>query len=199
MINALIYPAILMTMVGFSLLFLLGYVVPQFSAMYENLDTLHAAHNAAKAIARDNAIKGMPGARPVWNHRAGKSQKYRAQVWHVGSDTAKDAWYSRLRTKEEGPGYCHFPLEFTERFFEQLTAEQVRTKYSKGRPIREWFLPSGKRNEALDCYVYGLAALHSRPVDWHQLAAQTGAMTAPRAAPRADTRSRAGRSNEWGL
>jgi TRAP transporter TAXI family solute receptor len=28
--------------------------------MYENLDTLHTAHNAAKAIARDNAIKGMP-------------------------------------------------------------------------------------------------------------------------------------------
>jgi len=38
-INALIYPAILMTMVGFSLLFLLGYVVPQFAEMYENLDT----------------------------------------------------------------------------------------------------------------------------------------------------------------
>lgn len=38
-INALIYPAILLTMVGFSLLFLLGYVVPQFAAMYENLDT----------------------------------------------------------------------------------------------------------------------------------------------------------------
>lgn len=38
-INALIYPAILMTMVGFSLLFLLGYVVPQFASMYENLDT----------------------------------------------------------------------------------------------------------------------------------------------------------------
>ncbi len=37
-INAMIYPAILMTMVGFSLLFLLGYVVPQFAAMYENLD-----------------------------------------------------------------------------------------------------------------------------------------------------------------
>ncbi len=37
-INALIYPAILLTMVGFSLLFLLGYVVPQFSLMYESLD-----------------------------------------------------------------------------------------------------------------------------------------------------------------
>ncbi|HWS77413.1 MAG TPA: type II secretion system F family protein, partial [Thermomonas sp.] len=37
-INALVYPAILLAMVGLSLLFLLGYVVPQFSAMYDSLD-----------------------------------------------------------------------------------------------------------------------------------------------------------------
>ena len=37
-INALIYPAILMVVVGFALLFLLGYVVPQFADMYESLD-----------------------------------------------------------------------------------------------------------------------------------------------------------------
>lgn len=36
-INALIYPAILLVMVGLSLLFLLGYVVPQFAAMYDSL------------------------------------------------------------------------------------------------------------------------------------------------------------------
>jgi len=29
-------------------------------AMYDNLDTLYAAHNAARAIKRDNALKGMP-------------------------------------------------------------------------------------------------------------------------------------------
>lgn len=29
-------------------------------AMYDNLDSLYAAHNAAKAIKRENAIKGMP-------------------------------------------------------------------------------------------------------------------------------------------
>ena len=29
-------------------------------ALYENLDTLYAAHNAAKAIKRENATKGMP-------------------------------------------------------------------------------------------------------------------------------------------
>lgn len=37
-VNALIYPAILLVMVGLSLLFLLGYVVPQFATMYESLD-----------------------------------------------------------------------------------------------------------------------------------------------------------------
>ncbi|MBJ7576004.1 type II secretion system F family protein [Luteimonas sp. MC1828] len=37
-INALIYPAILLVVVGFALLFLLGYVVPQFADMYESLD-----------------------------------------------------------------------------------------------------------------------------------------------------------------
>ncbi len=37
-INALVYPAILLAMVGLSLMFLLGYVVPQFSAMYDSLD-----------------------------------------------------------------------------------------------------------------------------------------------------------------
>lgn len=36
-INAMIYPAILMVMVTLSLLFLLGYVVPQFALMYESL------------------------------------------------------------------------------------------------------------------------------------------------------------------
>ena len=37
-VNALIYPAILLAMVGLSLLFLLGYVVPQFALMYESLE-----------------------------------------------------------------------------------------------------------------------------------------------------------------
>ncbi|HEU4991041.1 MAG TPA: type II secretion system F family protein [Luteimonas sp.] len=37
-VNALIYPAILLAMVTLSLLFLLGFVVPQFAAMYDSLD-----------------------------------------------------------------------------------------------------------------------------------------------------------------
>ncbi len=37
-VNAMIYPAILMVMVSLSLLFLLGFVVPQFASMYDSLD-----------------------------------------------------------------------------------------------------------------------------------------------------------------
>lgn len=37
-INAMVYPAILLVVVGMALLFLLGYVVPQFAQMYESLD-----------------------------------------------------------------------------------------------------------------------------------------------------------------
>lgn len=37
-LNAMIYPAILFGMVSLSLLFLLGFVVPQFAAMYDSLD-----------------------------------------------------------------------------------------------------------------------------------------------------------------
>ena len=37
-VNAMIYPAILLVLVSLSILFLLGYVVPQFAAMYESLD-----------------------------------------------------------------------------------------------------------------------------------------------------------------
>ncbi len=37
-INAMVYPIILMVMVSLSLLFLLGYVVPQFDSMYRDLD-----------------------------------------------------------------------------------------------------------------------------------------------------------------
>jgi general secretion pathway protein F len=38
LINAMIYPVILVVVVGFALMFLLGYVVPQFSLMYESLE-----------------------------------------------------------------------------------------------------------------------------------------------------------------
>jgi phage terminase large subunit GpA-like protein len=117
------------------------------------------------------AIKGAAGARPIWPKRAGKSKKHAGSlIWLIGVDTAKDTLYARLRISEPGPGYCHFSVDYDEAFFKQLTAEQVRTRYIKGHPVREWHKPPGVRNEALDVRVYAIAALHSRSVPWEILA-----------------------------
>lgn len=116
-----------------------------------------------------HAIRGMGGARPVWIPKARKSKKYDAHFWIVGSDTAKDAIYARLRKAGDGPGHIHLPASVDKAFLQQLTSEVVRTKYVKGKPVREWVLPPGKRNEVLDCAAYALAALLARPVNWAQL------------------------------
>lgn len=130
----------------------------------------HAERVYAFARARRNrrvfATKGAGGARPVWPKRASKGGvKGAEQVFIVGVDTAKDAIYARLRIKAPGPGHIHFPADeaFDENYFDQLTSEQVVTRYREGRPYRVWVLQKGKRNEALDTMVLALAALKSLP------------------------------------
>lgn len=123
-------------------------------------------HHAAQAIAfarkRLNRliypIKGAGGPRPVWPKRASKSTNTKENIWVVGVDTAKDAIYGRFKIAQPGPGYCHLPDSYDDAWFDQATAESVVTRYKEGRPYRVWVLPGGKRNEALDCRVYALAA-----------------------------------------
>jgi phage terminase large subunit GpA-like protein len=122
------------------------------------------------------AIKGLGGSgKPVWPKRSSKNNKARANLFMVGVDAAKDSIYARLKIDQPGPGYCHFPKGRDPQWFEQLTSEQIQTKYVKGFPQRVYVLPSGKRNEALDLRVYAYAALQSLSVRW-------GAMMADRQA-----------------
>ncbi len=116
-------------------------------------------------------IKGQGGPRPIWPKRASRAVKNN-QVFIVGVDTAKDAIYSRLRIAAPGPGYVHFPHDdaFDDQYFAQLTAEKVVTRYRLGRPLRVWEKPAGARNEALDTFVYALAALKSLPIRLDRLA-----------------------------
>jgi phage terminase large subunit GpA-like protein len=65
----------------------------------------------------------------------------------------------------------------------------VRTRFVRGHPVRYWFKPSGKRNEALDRRVYALAALHSRPVPWEVLL-RAAPTEPPHYRPRAAVRPR---------
>jgi phage terminase large subunit GpA-like protein len=82
----------------------------------------------------------------------------------IGVDTAKDTIYGRLRIDRPGPGYIHFPVgaPFDQTYFDQLTAERVVTRFRMGRPYRVWDA-GGKANEALDTFVYALAARMSLP------------------------------------
>lgn len=104
--------------------------------------------------------KGAAGPRPVWPAKPKRGRVgNRALVYLVGVDAGKEAVYGRLGIAEPGPGYMHFPMGRTEAYFEQLTAEAKRVLTRRGRPEVQWYLPSGRRNEALDCRVYAYAAL----------------------------------------
>ncbi|MBF0175180.1 MAG: phage terminase large subunit family protein, partial [Magnetococcales bacterium] len=131
------------------------------------IDTGGANTMSAYAFCRDRqdrrvwGIKGIGGmGKPLWPLRASRNNKGRIPLFIIGVDAAKESIYARLRIKTPGPGYCHFPKDRDAEWFRQLTSEKVATRYVKGRPIREWKKPDSARNEALDCRVYAVAALH---------------------------------------
>ncbi len=91
--------------------------------------------------------------------RRKRSRVHRRPSWMVGVDSGKDKIAAMLRVVEPGPQYIHFPENLDEVFFDQLTAEQLRTVYIHGRPVRKWTAIKNRRNEALDLAVLNLAAL----------------------------------------
>jgi len=113
------------------------------------------------------AVLGKPTEQDV-NWR-GQKVKRGVKLWPIGTDTAKAEIYGRLRNTEPGPGYVHISKHHSPEVFEQLTAERLVTRYVKGHARMEWVKPAGKRNEALDCAVYALAAAHFIGVDrWRE-------------------------------
>jgi phage terminase large subunit GpA-like protein len=104
------------------------------------------------------AIKGVGGEGKPIIGRPTKNNIGKINLFPVGTDTAKELVYARLKMTDVGGGYCHFPLGREPEYFRMLTAEKKVTKYFKGRPKREW-VKVRQRNEALDCRVYATAAL----------------------------------------
>lgn len=73
----------------------------------------------------------------------------------------KDRLYRLLyESKSPGPGYFHLHKETDEQTIKQLTSEEVRTIYAKGKkPWRGWVIKPDKRDNHLwDCAVYALFA-----------------------------------------
>jgi phage terminase large subunit GpA-like protein len=149
-----------------------------------NTQAVYAQCNTpARMRAKVWAIKGAdrPGQR-IWPVRASRTK--RGQNFFVVSvDPAKDSIFARLRIRDPGPGYCHFPEGRDVTYFEQLTAERAVTKWVRGFPKRQYEKQGGARNEALDIRVYAYAALLSLGVSWdRELKRAANAPRAPVAA-----------------
>jgi len=107
------------------------------------------------AVHGDPNLRGKPVISP-----ASRRNQYRAALFPICTDTAKDNIYARLSIGEPGPGYMHFPHWSTEEYFKGLTAEKIIWKYPPGKkPFRVW-KKTYDRNEPLDCEVMCLAALY---------------------------------------
>jgi phage terminase large subunit GpA-like protein len=108
-----------------------------------------------------------------WN---GRTEPHGAQLWFVGTDTAKDYLANRWRVKS-GPGQIHFSCDLTEDFFRQITSEYRVTVWKHGHRLSRWDKKQADRNEALDLMVYNTAAaqyagLHKlTDAHWEKMAA----------------------------
>jgi phage terminase large subunit GpA-like protein len=117
---------------------------------------------ACKGVAGARMLVGSPSAVEVTT--SGKHLRRGYKVWPIGVDIAKSELYGwlRLRIGELGvapPGYCHFP-EYSEGYFQQLTAEHLATSVNRrtGRTKLEWQVLPNRENHFLDARVYARAA-----------------------------------------
>lgn len=97
------------------------------------------------------AIKGVPGfSRQVVERSKAKN----ITLILVGVDASKAQLMNRLK---HGTG-IRFSADLDPRFYEELTSERRVIRYSRGQPVRRFERIPGRRAEALDSTIYGLAA-----------------------------------------
>ncbi|WP_116963077.1 phage terminase large subunit family protein [Fastidiosibacter lacustris] len=116
------------------------------------------------------AIKGRGGEYPfvAAPNRKRVPNKKAFDLYMIGTDEGKSILYNRLKLEEEkGASVIHFDANVCDaRYFGQLTAEKRLLRYQKGFPKYEWHnVAADKRNEALDTYIYALAALRITNID----------------------------------
>lgn len=117
---------------------------------------------------RVHAVRGDPKpGKPVVAGRAssqtvnvdGRIIPNGVRLWHVGTDTAKDLFFGRLKVdpRQGGPGCVHLSNQLPDEFFEGLASEQrVPKRTARGIEFRWDKVRAGVRNEPLDCTVYSL-------------------------------------------
>jgi len=104
------------------------------------------------------ACKGSPtSAAPLVGESHG-AKMHGVRLILVGTDIAKRTLFSRMQLDTPGPRFMHFPQGngYTEEYFRQLTAEELRKEFRNGFPRYHWH-KIRERNEAIDLRAYNLA------------------------------------------
>ncbi len=134
----------------------------------------HHTHQAYKFAAKRHArrvfackghnVAGKPivaSSNMVDINMDGRIEKRGVRLWMIGTDTAKDLLFSRLKVTQHGPGYPHLSKNLPQEFFEQLTSEaRVPMRTARGVVNRWQKVRPSARNEVLDCTVGAMFAAY---------------------------------------
>lgn len=124
-----------------------------------------------KHARRIYGIKGsnQPG-KSIAPKRPSYNNKGKIPLYFIGTNSAKEIIYTRLRITEAGPGYLHFDKKYCdEEYFNQLISNKKTAHKSGGQTVFIYDLIAGRRDEALDCKVYSYAALKIYNRDLNQI------------------------------
>lgn len=119
-------------------------------------------------------VKGMGGPGIPLIHKLSTNNQLKVKVFILGVDSGKEILMTRLNTVDEGPGYCHFPINadrgYNETYIKGLNSEQRVVHIKDGRPVIKWVKKAGGiRNEPLDLRNYSTAAVEILRPDWDVL------------------------------
>jgi phage terminase large subunit GpA-like protein len=110
------------------------------------------------------ALKGMGGPGIPFIHKVSRTEKERAILVVLGVDSGKSTIMGRLKIREPGDGYFHFPAAedrgYDRDYFKGLISEKKAIRYYKGVKRVYWETVSEHvRNEPLDLRNYAMAAM----------------------------------------
>lgn len=115
-------------------------------------------------------IKGMGGEGIPLINKVSTNNVEKVRIFLLGVDSGKEILMTRLKTVDEGPGYCHFPINadrgYDETYIKGLTSEQRVVSVKDNRATLKWVKKSGTRNEPLDLRNYSTAAAEILRPDW---------------------------------
>lgn len=146
---------------------LFGEMAPRAVAIDSGGHYTQAVYAFCEKTPRCVAIKGVEGKGKPMVGRPMKNTLGNARVLPLGVDTLKEVVAARLRVHDPvKSGYCAFPVsdDYGDEYFRGLTAEELRTTYTRGFPVQRW-TKIRPRNEPFDLRVYNTAALEMLGVD----------------------------------